>query len=395
MLFNAKYAAIAAAAFAAVAAAAGSGVVDLTPKNFKSVVDGSKDVLVKFYAPWCGHCKTMAEDYERLAAGYAHADGVVVAEVNADDHRALGDKYGVQGFPTLKFFPKDGDVASPEDYSAGRDLDSLASFVHKKTGVLARIKKAISHVVELDYAKFKGVVLDESKFVLVEFFAPWCGHCKQLAPIYAQLSEIFQNDQNVVIASYDASEDAKIKDEYPIAGFPTLFAFPAGKGAEKIEYDGDRSLSALVAFVNKHAGTQRTAEGLLDQSAGRLETLDAIARKYIAASEAQRAKLIAKAKKAAEKVKGSTQAKFAKYYVKVMEKMSSASDFAGKEAERLAGIVRSGAVSASKLDGFTIRQNVLKVFLGRDAADEQAAAAAAAEKAAAAGEGADRPKDEL
>ncbi|KAJ2711195.1 hypothetical protein H4R19_003362, partial [Coemansia spiralis] len=156
MLFNAKYAALAAvAALAATAAAAGAGVVDLTPKNFKSVVDGSKDVLVKFYAPWCGHCKNMAEDYATLAGGYGHADSVVIAKVNADDHRALGEKYGVEGFPTLKFFPKGGDVDKPEDYSESRDLDSLASFVHKKTGILARIKKAISHVVELDYAKFK------------------------------------------------------------------------------------------------------------------------------------------------------------------------------------------------------------------------------------------------
>ncbi|KAJ2797755.1 hypothetical protein H4R21_004194, partial [Coemansia helicoidea] len=110
---------------------------------------------------------------------------------------------------------------------------------------------------------------------------------------------------------------------------------------------------------------------------------------YIAASEAQRAKLIAKAKKAAEKVKDTTQVKFAKYYVKVMEKMASASDFASKEAERLSAIVKSGAMSASKLDGFTIRQNVLKVFLGKDAKDaaEEEGKDAAAEE--------DRPKEEL
>ncbi|KAJ1892134.1 hypothetical protein LPJ66_006524, partial [Kickxella alabastrina] len=63
--------------------------------------------------------------------------------------------------------------------------------------------------------------------------------------------------------------------------------------------------------------------------------------------------------------KDKTQAKFAKYYLKVMEKMASASDFASKEADRLSNIVKSGAVSASKLDGFTIRQNVLNVFLGK------------------------------
>ncbi|KAJ2701293.1 hypothetical protein FB645_004683 [Coemansia sp. IMI 203386] len=373
MLFNVKFmAAAAVAAIASVTVAASSSVVELTPKNFKEVVDGSKDVLVKFYAPWCGHCKNMAEDYEKLAEGYKHSEDIVIAEVNADDHRDLGTKFGVQGFPTLKFFSKGEDVKTPIDYSSGRDLDSLSAFVQEKTGVAARIKKPVTHVVSLDYEKFKEVALDESKFVLVKFYAPWCGHCKNLAPVYAHLSEIFQNDENVVIASYDASEDSKIKAEYPIQGFPTMIAFPAGKDAESIEYDGSRGIEDLVAFVNKHAGTQRTVEGQLDQSAGRLEALDAIARKFIAASNAQRTKLISKAKDTAEKVKDSTQAKFAKYYVKVMEKMSSASDFASKEAERLAGIVKSGAVSASKLDSFTIRQNVLNVFLGKNQATEEA-----------------------
>ncbi|KAJ2185030.1 hypothetical protein GGH18_004504, partial [Coemansia sp. RSA 530] len=104
---------------------------------------------------------------------------------------------------------------------------------------------------------------------------------------------------------------------------------------------------------------------------------------------AQRVKLISKAKATADKVKDSTQAKFAKYYVKVMEKMSSASDFATKEAERLTNIVKSGAVSASKIDSFTIRQNVLKVFLGKEAAAEEKDAPA--EEASEA----DRLRDEL
>ncbi|KAJ2740457.1 hypothetical protein H4S06_006109, partial [Coemansia sp. BCRC 34490] len=133
MLFNFKLVAAAtvAAALATVSVAtdSDSGVVDLTAKNFKKIVDGSKDVLVKFYAPWCGHCKSMADDYKELAKGYEHADEVVIAEVDGDKHRDLGNKFGIKGFPTLKFFAKGADVEKPEDYTGGRDLDSLTSFV--------------------------------------------------------------------------------------------------------------------------------------------------------------------------------------------------------------------------------------------------------------------------
>jgi protein disulfide isomerase family A protein 3 len=47
------------------------------------VVDGSKDVLVEFYAPWCGHCKSLAPVYEEVAQKLKDEDGVVLAKLDA------------------------------------------------------------------------------------------------------------------------------------------------------------------------------------------------------------------------------------------------------------------------------------------------------------------------
>lgn len=113
-------------------------VVVLTDDNFKSVIDGSKPALVEFYAPWCGHCKNLAPIYAQLGDAFAHAqDQVIVAKFDADSHRNTGGEYGIQGFPTLKWFPKG--VSSPdgvEDYKGGRDIDSLSKFIKDKTGKL-------------------------------------------------------------------------------------------------------------------------------------------------------------------------------------------------------------------------------------------------------------------
>src|SRR4051794_6691381 len=105
----------------AVFGASASAVVDLLPDNFDDIVlKSGKPALVEFFAPWCGHCKTLAPVYEELAGTFASVkDKVTIAKVDADAHKDLGRRFGVQGFPTLKWF--DGKSDTPSDYSSGRD----------------------------------------------------------------------------------------------------------------------------------------------------------------------------------------------------------------------------------------------------------------------------------
>jgi len=99
---------------------------------------------------------------------------------------------------------------------------------------------------------FDSIVMDDSKDVLVEFYAPWCGHCKSLAPKYDELATKFADHPNVVIAKVDATEnDTPAK----INGFPTIIYYPAGGKAAPITFDGDRTVEALEAFVRANGRT--------------------------------------------------------------------------------------------------------------------------------------------
>ena len=160
---------------AIIGANAASSVLDLIPSNFDQVVlNSGKPALVEFFAPWCGHCKTLAPIYEELAQHFAFAENKVsIAKVDADNHKELGRKFGVQGFPTLKWF--DGKSDKPTDYTGGRDLESLSKWITDKTGLKPKAKKAAPSAVEvLNDKSFKQQVGGE-KDVLVAFTAPWCG----------------------------------------------------------------------------------------------------------------------------------------------------------------------------------------------------------------------------
>ena len=158
---------------------AGSSLADvlaLTSKTFDKIVyNSNKPAFVEFYAPWCGHCKQLAPTYAELSDLFkASGDKVTIANIDGEKQKDIARKFGVGGFPTMKYF--DGTPgAEPIDYKGGRDLESLSTWIAEKTGVKIKgPKKAPSHVQMLNDASFKAEVGGD-KDVFIAFTAPWCG----------------------------------------------------------------------------------------------------------------------------------------------------------------------------------------------------------------------------
>ncbi|GBG31676.1 Protein disulfide-isomerase [Hondaea fermentalgiana] len=111
----------------------GEAVVHLTDDDFDAHVASNKYVLAEFYAPWCGHCKSLKPEYEKAAEHFKSVEvegGLSIVAIDATENKNLASKYGIQGFPTLKWLVNGED----SEYTGGRTKDDIVAWVSKKTG---------------------------------------------------------------------------------------------------------------------------------------------------------------------------------------------------------------------------------------------------------------------
>jgi len=231
-----------------------SDVVILTDANFDEHLKKG-NWLLEFYAPWCGHCKNLAPTYENVATELKGK--VNVGKIDCTTETAIANRFGIRGYPTIKYF-----TASDKkvwDYQGDRSLDSFVKFCQENWNTASSSDfpapaVAAQPPVESTGSESDVVILTESNFNdktskgnwLVEFYAPWCGHCKHLAPTYEKLATQLKGKVNV--GKIDCTIEQAIARRFSIRGFPTLKYLVNGK---LYDYRGDRSLDDFVQFTSE------------------------------------------------------------------------------------------------------------------------------------------------
>jgi len=107
---------------------------------------------------------------------------------------------------------------------------------------------------------FEDIVMDSSKDVLLEAYAPWCGHCKTLEPKYKELAQkMMKYSDSLTIAKVDATAN-DLPPKFAVSGFPTIFFIPANKKDSPLKYDGAREVKDFETYIKKHASTPLKAK---------------------------------------------------------------------------------------------------------------------------------------
>ena len=114
---------------------------------------------------------------------------------------------------------------------------------------------------------FRELIADADKDALIEFYAPWCGHCKVLAPKYEELADKLK-DEDVIVAKMDVTAN-DLPDGYEVRGVPTIYWLPKNTKVP-IKYEGPRGVNDLFNFVVKHStdgieNHEKTGEKALDE----------------------------------------------------------------------------------------------------------------------------------
>jgi len=237
----------------------------LTFQNIYSVWQGIKTTFVVFLKNLDEHySKTVMSMFKTLAKQYGPSHDLAFVIVNAGIYKEFSEGVGLtdDDLPTFAifhpakrkehFFPKD-----KQQLNINNAKRWLESFLAGKleSGPETEFYSESDSVVKVNANNFEDIVLDKEKDVIIEFFAPWCGHCLALAPHYKSVAMHFQLFPSITVAAYDVQANI-VPEKYNITGLPTLLMFPANNKENPIVFNGfSRDATGVAQFILQHQST--------------------------------------------------------------------------------------------------------------------------------------------
>lgn len=227
--------------------------------------------------------KEQLEQFKEAAREFRGKTIFVLIDTDVDENERVLEFFGLKAkdAPTIRLISLGADMVKFKPASDEITTAVITQFVNDFFD-----KKITPHLLTQDVPEdwdakpvkvlvgknFNQVAKDTTKTVLVEFYAPWCGHCKQLTPIYDQLGENFKDSDEFIVAKMDSTvnelEDVKVQS------FPTIKLFLKDSN-EVIDYTGERTLEGLTKFLESRGAEGSGPAGAEDAEGGEEESEEA------------------------------------------------------------------------------------------------------------------------
>jgi len=233
-------------------------VIEFNHESAQKIFSGSiKSHLLLFVSYKSDEYETQKEMAAKIAKEYKGQLLFVTVDTDEEDHKRILEFFGIkeEELPGMRLIKLEEDMAKYKPETSNLDEASIRAFV---AGYLDGSLKQhlLTEEIPEDWDKepvkvlvgknFEEVAKDVNKNVLVEFYAPWCGHCKQLAPTWDKLGENFKDSEDIVIAKMDST--ANELEDIKVQGFPTIKLFMKGDN-KVVDYNGERTLEGLTKFL--------------------------------------------------------------------------------------------------------------------------------------------------
>lgn len=229
---------------------------EIGPNNYATYMEANLPLAYYFYSNDEERTK-YGPEIEALAKGlrgkinFVYIDaskfGAHAANLNLKENWPA---FAIQDVPEGTKYPLEGDLSIEAIKTLTEGV--LAGTVEPSIKSEAVPESNDGPVTVVVATTYKDIVEDQDKDVLIEFYAPWCGHCKSLAPTYEKIGGLYKGSK-VVIAKFDATaNDLPAGIPFQVQGYPTIKFRKAGT-AEYIDYNGNRSEEDLLQFIEDNA----------------------------------------------------------------------------------------------------------------------------------------------